>query len=496
MFKISYIYDLVDNISPQLKKIQANLEQVNNKVSQTAQSMSTSFNNIGRNLNNVGQSFKNIGSTLAPASVAMGLIGAKAISSASNFETLGIQLEILTGSAEKGKQLFQELDKYSIESPFNLPDVVQASRTLLGSNIALKDVVATTKMLGDVSAGSGADIKSLAVVYGQVAGMTKLQGQDAMQFVSNGIPIWALLQKATGKSIDQLRELASDGKISFEIVKKALTQATQESGMYYKATEKLSKSLGGLYSTLVDQVNKAFGELGAEMVKAINLQQLITQISDFADKLTAKFKSLSPETKKFITYAILITTVLAPVALVLGSLVGILGLTFSGLSLLAGGFALLLNPLRLIAFLFYYLIIPAFTAFVSPLGLIAFGISTLTSSFFKLKDSFVIVYDFLKDKFAGAFDYIGNKIKMVMDLINKFRNDSATVFNFLGLEKLANLASPEINQPSQINKVQSLTAGGQLDVNIKGLPKGSNAGFTPRPNNFLPVGVNSVFAGM
>ena len=329
-------------------------------------------------------------------------------------------------------------------------------------------------MLGDVSAGSGADIKSLAVVYGQVAGMTKLQGQDAMQFVSNGIPIWALLQKATGKSINQLRELATDGKISFDVVNKALTQATQKNGMYYQATEKLSKSLGGLYSTLKDNVNIAFGELGAEMVKAINLQQLITQISDFAGKLTAKFKSLSPETKKFITYAILITTVLAPVALVLGSLAGILGLTFSGLSLLAGGFAFI----------------------ATPIGLITAGITALSIAIYLLQDSFVIVYDFLKDKFAGAFDYIGNKIKMVMDLINKFRSDSATVFNFLGLEKLANLASPEINQPSQINKSQSFTAGGQLDVNIKGLPKGSNAGFTPRPNNFLPVGVNSVFAGM
>ena len=52
-----------------------------------------------------------------------------------------------------------------------------------------------------------------------------------------------------------------------------------------------------------------------------------------------------------------------------------------------------------------------------------------------------------------------------------------------------------MSEPAQINKTQQLTAGGQLDVNIKGLPQGSSAGFTPRPNNFLPVGVNSVFAG-
>ena len=473
MFKISYIYDLVDNISPQLKKIQSNLEQVNNKVSNTAQSMSNSFNRVGDTLKQTSQSVKNIGSTLAPASVAMGLIGAKAISSASNFETLGIQLEILTGSAEKGKNLFQELAKYSAETPFELPEIVKATRTLLGSNIALKDVVATTKMLGDVSAGSGADITSLAVVYGQVAGMTKLQGQDAMQFVSNGIPIWALLQKSTGKSITQLRELATDGKISFDIVNKALTQATEKNGMYFQATQKLSKSLGGLYSTLKDNINIAFGELGAEMVKAINLQQLITQISDFAGKLTAKFKSLSPETKKFITYAVLIVSVLAPVALILGSLIGVAGLVISGFGLLAGAFAFLFTPLGFSLSLF----------------------ARLAIVLFNLKDELIIIYDFLKDKFAGAFDYVADKIKMVMDLINKFRTDSAVVLNFLGLEKMANFVSPEINQPSQINKSQSLTAGGELNVNIKGLPKGSNSNFTPRPNSFLPVGINSVFAG-
>jgi hypothetical protein len=131
----------------------------------------------------------------------------------------------------------------------------------------------------------------------------------------------------------------------------------------------------------------------------------------------------------------------------------------------------------------------------TPLGIGLSLFARLAFVLYNLKDELVIIYDFLKDKFAGAFDYIADKIKMVMDLINKFRTDSAVVLNFLGLEQMANFVSPDINQPSQINKSQSLTAGGQLDVNIKGLPKGSNAGFTPRPNNFLPVGVNSVFAG-
>jgi len=235
----------------------------------------------------------------------------------------------------------------------------------------------------------------------------------------------------------------------------------------------MSTTLSGLASSLIDNVNIAFAELGSEMAKVIGASEQITKLSDFATKLTEKFKSLSPEAKKFITYAILIGIALAPIILTLGSLLAVFGLVVSGFGLLAGGLAFLFTPL-------------GFT--LSLLARMAIGL-------YNLKDELIIVYDFLKDKFAGAFDYVADKIKMVMDLINKFRTDSAVVLNFLGLEQMANFVSPDINQPSQINKSQSLTAGGQLDVNIKGLPKGSNAGFTPRPNNFLPVGVNSVFAG-
>jgi len=279
MFKISYIYDLVDNISPQLKKIQSNLEQVNNKVAQTAQSMSNSFNKIGDSLKQTSQSVKNIGSTLAPLSATMGLVGFKAISSASNFETLGIQLEILTGSAEKGKNLFQELAKYSAETPFELPEIVKATRTLLGSNIALKDVVATTKMLGDVSAGSGADISSLAVVYGQVAGMTKLQGQDAMQFVSNGIPIWALLQKQFEGIEPEL-----SGMAKFAYLSQQHSIDAQVVGYETKTKEKLTPTQGGSVGgteggTQGGSVQEKEKEKGKEEVECTNTHPLVEYLN-------------------------------------------------------------------------------------------------------------------------------------------------------------------------------------------------------------------------
>jgi len=471
MFRISYIYDLVDNISPQLKKIQSNLEATRSSVHSTAQSMAASFDKVGQSLKQTSQSLRNAGSTLAPLSVAMGGVAIKALSSAANFEKLQMQMEVLTGSAEKGKEVFKTLVNFAAATPFELPELVKANNTLMGFGMSAKDAFDSLKMIGDVSAVAGGDLQGITVAFGQAAASGRLMGQDLLQLVNNGVPIIDMLESSMGVAKEKIKDMVSEGKITLPVLTKAFKDATSEGGKFYNGMEKLSTTLGGVYSTLKDNVNIAFAELGSEMAKSINLQQLIKDLSEFAGKITEKFKALSPETRKFITYAVLIATVLAPVLLIFGSLIGVLGLAFSGLAMVAGGFALL----------------------ISPVGLITAGVIALAAVIYSLKDSFVIVYDFLKDNLLAIFDAIALRIESIGAKINEFRSNAASILSSVGLEGAANLVAPEVNQ--NINKPQQMTAGGQLDVNIKGLPKGSNAGFTPKPNNFLPVGMNTVFAG-
>lgn len=474
MFKVSYIYDLVDNISPQLKTIQANLEATRSKTTAIANSMANSFNSFGESLKRTSQSIKNVGSTLAPASIAMGLIGTKAFKSASEFEMLRAQMDVLTGSTEMGAKAFDAVTQYAAKTPFQINDISKSLNMLMSTGgMGFDEAMKSIKVIGDIASISGGEMSGMALAFSQTAATTRLLGQDFNQFINNSVPLMKIIQDYTGKTAAQIMQMKEDGVLSFDIVSKAMEKATQKGGLFENGAEKMSKTLSGLSSTLIDSVNIAFGQLGTEMAKAINLSENITKITSYIDKLTEKFKSLSPETKKFITYAVLIGAVLAPLALILGSLVGVIGLVFSGLSVLATGFVFL----------------------ASPIGIITTGILALVAGLYLLKNDLITIKDFIVNEFAPAFDYVANKIKFVMDLINKFRTDTAIVLDFIGLEKLSKIISPELNQQTQINKPQQLTAGGQLDVNINGLPKGSSAGFTPRPNNFLPVGVNAVFAG-
>lgn len=474
MFKISYIYDLVDEITPQLKKIQSNLEATRSKTQAVANSMANSFNSLGESLKRTSQSIKNVGSTLAPASIAMGLIGTKAFKSASEFEMLRVQMDVLTGSTEMGAKAFNAVTEYAAKTPFQINDISKSLNMLMSTGgMKFDEAMKSIKVIGDIASISGGEMSGMALAFSQTSATTRLLGQDFNQFINNSVPLMKIIQDYTGKTAAQIMQMKEDGVLSFDVVAKAMEKATQKGGLFENGAEKMSKTLSGLSSTLIDSVNIAFGELGTEMAKAINLSENITKITNYIDKLTEKFKSLSPETKKFITYAVLIVGVLAPVALILGSLVGVVGLIISGFGLMAGAFAFLFTPLGFTISLF----------------------ARLAIILYNLKDELIIIKDFLVDKFASAFDYVANKIKFVMGLINQFRADTAIVLDFIGLDKLSSMVAPDLKQPTQINKPQQLTAGGQLDVNIKGLPQGSNAGFTPRPNNFLPVGVNSVFAG-
>jgi len=463
MFKVSYIYDLVDNISPQLKKIQVNLEATRSKTVAIVQSMGNSFDNLGKKIENVGLKVRNAGLNFAPFSLALGMLAKKSFTKASEFEMLQIQLNTLTGSAEIGARAFQEVVDYANKTMFGVEDVTRSLNMLMSTGgMGFDKAMKSVKILGDIASVSGGQMSGMALAFSQTAATTRLLGQDFNQFVNNSVPLMKILKDYTGRSAAQIMEMKEAGELSFDIVAKAMEKATKAGGLYANGAVKMGQTLIGVFMQLQDAVSFGLANIGQDMAKSINLKELVDELVKIITILRNKFNELSPATKKVITYAILFGAILGPIIIVIGQLaIGLAGIIF------------------------------LFGAIISPIGLMITAISSLSA---------VIVYlwDDIKklgDNFIIVFDFVLDKLRKVKDLFNELRSNASIIFDFIGLDKLSKMISPELNQQTQINKPQQLTAGGQLDVNIKGLPQGSNAGFVPRPNNFLPVGINSVFAG-
>ena len=188
-------------------------------------------------------------------------LGGGLLSTAVEAEKTNTSFEILAGGVQNATKLLKELDEFSLKTPFEPKEVQAAAKTLLSFGRTNQDVLKDVDTLGNIAAATGADLGNLAVILGQVAGAGKLGGQDALQFVNAGVPIYALLSESLGVSIGQVKDLQSQGKITFDVLNEALQKATGESGKFAGALIKQSQTLGGLISTAsgaVTEIGKRF----------------------------------------------------------------------------------------------------------------------------------------------------------------------------------------------------------------------------------------------
>lgn len=470
-FQVKYIYDLVDKISPQLAKIQASVQQTSAKIEQSAARASNSFNNLGNNLKQISGNFRSAGMSLLPASAGITAIGVGAVKSAANFETLQMQMEVLTGSAEKGKEVFDKLVKLGAETPFELKDLAKANNTLMGYGQTAEQAFHQVQLIGDISAISGGDLQGITVAFGQAAASGRLMGQDLLQLVNNGVPVIDLLSKTMKVPKERIKEMVSQGAVTFPVLLKAFEEATGKGGKFENGMLKLSGTLGGLYSTLRDNLNIALAQFGQEIVKVLDLKNSMKAFNETIARMTQSFKELSPETKKFILYAAGLIAVLAPILITISLMLPALALLAKGI----GGVSLAMQFLA-----------------ANPIVALLASMALLYTQW----EDFAKIVDWVGGLLLNAFNspHLGKFIQdlgIVLDYLSKigefFVKYPKMLGNFVAdkinarLDAEAGIKS-QINQAPNINQRNSLSIAGMIGVQVgQNAPTGTTASFINPP---------------
>ena len=143
---------------------------------------------------------------------------------------------------------------------FGLGDAAGLAGTLVASGIKPgKDLEKTLKLTADSATIAGRELGDMGLIWGSVAAKGKLQGDDAMQLLASGVPIWQMVGDVMGVTAGEAQELGSKGEVSFEIFQKAMEKgvggAALESG---KTTEGAFKNMGA-----------AMGRFGATLLKDV-----------------------------------------------------------------------------------------------------------------------------------------------------------------------------------------------------------------------------------
>lgn len=205
-----------------------------------------------------------IGNLATGAISSMFNLGASVVSTGIDFNNLKQQADIafttMLGSGEKAKVFLDDLQQFAAATPFEFPELLQASQRLLAMGFAAEDVKPTLTAIGDAVAalgGSGELVGRVTTALGQMQAKGKASAEEMNQLTEAGIPGWKFLAEAIGTDVAGAMDRVSKGAVDAETVIGAVVAGMNND--FGGMMEKQSKTFGGLLSTLKDTFTQVSG---------------------------------------------------------------------------------------------------------------------------------------------------------------------------------------------------------------------------------------------
>jgi len=239
--------------------------------------VSAGLQKIGKGVKTLGGSFKlmaKVGATAFAAVGAAAFAVSKTIKRSFEFETAKVQLKSLLGSTDAATKRFNELRDFAASTPFQLPELLDASKKLTVFTEGVLGGAKSLKIIGDAAAAVGTPIEEVSFWIGRAYSMLKGGkpfGEAAMRLQEMGI--------LTPKVRDEMEKMQESGA-SFEDVWKKMNG---EMGRFSGSMEELSQTGAGKWSTLMDNMGIAMAEFGNELLEVSK---------DGIDGLTESIKTL------------------------------------------------------------------------------------------------------------------------------------------------------------------------------------------------------------
>ena len=262
----------------------------------------------------------------AIGSVASGIVsmGVSAIKASAQMKQYEIAFSTMLGSAEKGKKMLADLQKFAAETPFDVQGVTKAAQQLLAFGFNAKEIIPTLRTLGDTAAGLGKSaegVQQIAYALGQIKTSGTLKTQDMNQLTTAGIGAWEMLAQAAGKSITEIKEMTEKGMIDSATAIEILTQGMNDrfGGMMAKTAEEIT----GLWSNVTETAATAQATIGTYLADSLDVKGVLKTAADEIKKVTDALADAQKQGKSF--REALQEAVPAPLIAAVGALSAVIG---------------------------------------------------------------------------------------------------------------------------------------------------------------------------
>ncbi len=229
--------------------------------------------------------------------------GKAVVGVASQMEQSKIAFTTLLGSAEKAGTFLTELSDFAARTPFEFTQLQEASKRMLALGFSAEQVIPTLTNVGNAVAGlgGGADVLNrIILALGQMQAKGKVSAEEMKQLAEAGIPAWQALADAIGTSVPEAMERVQKTQVDSAAAITAIQDAMAQK--FSGLMEAQSQTVLGQLSNLKDTTTMIMAELGAEVIEAFALKDVIANVGTFVKDFLTWFKSLDAGTKRFIIF--------------------------------------------------------------------------------------------------------------------------------------------------------------------------------------------------
>lgn len=208
------------------------------------------------------------------------------------------QMTAMMGSIAGGEQATAWIKDFANRTGTQLDSAKQAFASLKTFGIdpmngALQSMVDYNAKLG----GSQEKLEGIILATGQAWAKQKLQGEEILQLVERGVPVWDLLEKVTGKNTVQLGKLSEAGKLGRDVMQQLFDEmGKQANGQAALSLDRLSGQLN-LLSNKWESFKQIIADSGAYQV-AIDLLKDINTSFDQLNQ-SGKIKAAAQDISDF-----------------------------------------------------------------------------------------------------------------------------------------------------------------------------------------------------
>ncbi|MBM6630299.1 tape measure protein, partial [Mammaliicoccus vitulinus] len=325
-------------------------------------SISRGLDSVSSKLVSTGQSLTN--NITKPALVAGGaltaMVGKLGFDRLVGVDSARAKLDGLGYSGKEVTKIQEQVTKAIEGSMTTMEEGTNAAAAGLSAGVEEgKELEKWVTLIGDASVASGRPVADMTQIFARIKGTGKLMTEE-LNMIEDGMPGFTkVLAENMGVSMEEVRKMATEGKISFEDFEKSVAQ--HSGGM----AEAYSKSFAGM----VKNTKAYVGIIGENLLKGVfekskdslrefekllksdgvqqwakdtgdKLANGVEKMSNAISGIVSWFNSLDKGTQKSLAsimkWSTLILIGIGPVLTIFGKLTGVLAGTFGGLGKFLG----------------------------------------------------------------------------------------------------------------------------------------------------------------